>query len=138
MGQEQRNFNINFYIETCCNCGMLFAIPLTLANRLSNEDCGKTFYCPMGHPQHYLGKSDAQKAREAEAALKKEQKRRQWAEQDAQRARDAASRAEYSRRAEKAAKTRLKNRISKGVCPCCNRTFQDLGRHMATKHPEYS
>lgn len=34
--------------------------------------------------------------------------------------------------------TRTKNRIGKGVCPCCNRTFQDLQRHMSTKHPDYA
>jgi hypothetical protein len=24
-----------------------------------------------------------------------------------------------------------------GVCPCCNRTFQQLARHMKAKHPGY-
>jgi hypothetical protein len=24
------------------------------------------------------------------------------------------------------------------VCPCCNRSFQNLRRHMATKHPEFN
>lgn len=33
--------------------------------------------------------------------------------------------------------TRIKRRVSAGVCPCCNRTFQCLARHMATKHPDY-
>jgi hypothetical protein len=23
------------------------------------------------------------------------------------------------------------------VCPCCQRSFQNLSRHMKTKHPEY-
>lgn len=31
----------------------------------------------------------------------------------------------------------LRNRAAAGVCPCCNRTFEQLGRHMTTKHPEY-
>ena len=34
-----------------------------------------------------------------------------------------------------AALTRVKNRVSRGVCPNCNRTFKDLARHMASKHP---
>ncbi|HEX9950777.1 MAG TPA: hypothetical protein VGB53_03340 [Rubricoccaceae bacterium] len=33
--------------------------------------------------------------------------------------------------AQKGAHTRTKKRIAAGVCPCCNRTFQDLARHMA-------
>lgn len=45
---------------------------------------------------------------------------------------------EHRRRAEKAAKTRLKNRVGKGVCPCCNRTFLDLQRHMQLKHPSFA
>lgn len=52
----------------------------------------------------------------------------------------AQRQAEYARnqvRAQKAAKTRLKNRIKNGVCPCCNRTFQNLLNHMKTKHPDY-
>lgn len=27
-------------------------------------------------------------------------------------------------------------RIHNGVCPCCNRSFVNLQRHMKTKHPE--
>lgn len=34
----------------------------------------------------------------------------------------------------KAQTTRVKN----GVCPCCNRSFQNLKRHMNTKHPNWS
>ena len=34
--------------------------------------------------------------------------------------------------------TRVKNRIIKGVCPCCNRHFADLSRHMQTQHPDFA
>lgn len=27
-------------------------------------------------------------------------------------------------------------RVQRGVCPCCRRSFQNLRRHMATKHPK--
>jgi Asp-tRNA(Asn)/Glu-tRNA(Gln) amidotransferase A subunit family amidase len=47
-------------------------------------------------------------------------------------------------RGQKAAKTRIKNdrdrirdRVGAGVCPCCNRTFKQLARHMQAKHPDY-
>ena len=33
--------------------------------------------------------------------------------------------------------TRMKNRIKVGVCPCCNRTFQDLAKHMASQHKDF-
>lgn len=32
---------------------------------------------------------------------------------------------------------RLRKRASAGVCPCCNRTFSQLARHMQTKHPTF-
>lgn len=34
--------------------------------------------------------------------------------------------------------TKLKNRIAKGVCPCCQRSFQNLKRHMESQHPDFS
>ena len=39
--------------------------------------------------------------------------------------------------AQKSAATKLRNRAKYGVCPCCNRTFQQLAMHMQSKHPEY-
>lgn len=33
--------------------------------------------------------------------------------------------------------TRTRNRIAAGVCPCCNRTFQNLADHMRTLHADY-
>ena len=43
-----------------------------------------------------------------------------------------------SLRSHKAAKTRIKNRISKGICPCCNWYFENLAKHMTTEHPHYT
>ena len=34
--------------------------------------------------------------------------------------------------------TRQKKRAAAGVCPCCNRTFKQLARHMERKHPNYT
>ena len=34
--------------------------------------------------------------------------------------------------------TKSKNRIANGICPCCNRSFSNLHRHMKTKHPDYT
>lgn len=48
-------------------------------------------------------------------------------------------RAQQLRQDEEAAheKTQRKlKRVDRGVCPCCNRSFQNLARHMATKHPK--
>jgi len=34
-------------------------------------------------------------------------------------------------------KYRLQKRIKNGVCPCCHRSFVQLSRHMASKHPGF-
>lgn len=32
---------------------------------------------------------------------------------------------------------KLRARVKNGVCPCCNRSFENLRRHIETKHPEF-
>ena len=126
-----------FVVEECCNCGVAFAMPEALYKRCKG-DSDRWFYCPNGHRQHYT-EGDIQKAkrlqREAEQKLARE---RAAHDQKAARLRDQRDRAENRRRAEKAAKTRIKNRVANGVCPCCNRTFKNLARHMASQHPDFT
>jgi DNA repair exonuclease SbcCD ATPase subunit len=48
--------------------------------------------------------------------------------------------AEHSAIERRKTQTRMRNlkaRIKNGICPCCKRSFVQLARHMATKHPEY-
>lgn len=33
--------------------------------------------------------------------------------------------------------TKLKNRVGHGVCPCCNRSFGNLARHIESEHPTF-
>lgn len=49
--------DVDLVTETCCNCGVLFAMPSDLQARLLQEAEKGSFYCPNGHSQHYLGKS---------------------------------------------------------------------------------
>lgn len=92
------------------------------------------FYCPNGHGQHYTI-SEIDK-------LKK-----QLAETDASlgyyrgRVENLNSEKDHYKRvaaANKGQVTKMKNRAANGVCQCCNRTFQNLQRHMATKHPDFA
>jgi hypothetical protein len=48
--------------ETCCQCGMLFAVPSDFQNRRRVDH--STFYCPSGHSQAYLAKSHIEIAKE--------------------------------------------------------------------------
>lgn len=125
-----------FEIEHCCNCGMPFAMTRDFQNRrLSDKG---TFYCPAGHPQHYRGESDKDRAQRLAGQLDQERTRVQQLRDEA----DARRRQlDYQKRARKSVSTRLrtlKQRVGNGVCPCCNRTFSQLARHMAAEHPTYA
>jgi hypothetical protein len=112
-------------IELCCGHTVYLSDDFIAARRRDH----KTWYCSTcGSQRHWPQKSDIEMLR-GQLASTQDMLNTVRADRD---------RKEYSRRAEKAAKTRIKNRISKGVCPCCNRTFQDLQRHMTTKHPDYA
>lgn len=131
---------VKLITETCCSCGVLFAMPEELQKeRLADK---RHFYCPNGHHMAYTGKTEAQKLREA---LEAERRARQSAEQNvaywADEAREAGERADRERNRANGYKghaTRITKRAKAGVCPCCNRTFKQLAAHMASQHPEFT
>lgn len=122
----------NMAIEECCNCGITFHVPAVF-QKACRADSRKTFYCPNGHGQSYT-ESEADKLRQERDRLKQNEA---WYEA---RLKDAQADADAQKRqaaAYKGIATRIKNRVKQGVCPCCNRTFSDLARHVKTKHPDF-
>jgi len=120
---------LDFFIETCCTCGIPFGV-----SKDFNEECrrmGKSFFCPNGHTQSY-GKSAADIVREEKAVLE----RRLQAELNEARHLQLVAEKERDSAIRKSRK--IERRIAKGVCPCCNRTFEDIARHMATKHKDFA
>jgi hypothetical protein len=118
------NVVINLVPETCCNCGVHFAMDERYWDEKKLK--GGTFYCPNGHGQHYT-EPEVQKLKQRVRSLENANR---WTEQ----------RLESERRSHSATKgqlTKTRKRVAHGVCPCCNRTFQQLSRHMQNKHPEY-
>lgn len=126
-------FTTTLVLEHCPKCGVPFGMEAGYKlERLNRRD---TFYCPSGHPQHYIGKTEAEKARE------EAERQRIRADGYEQLADERAVQRDHARRQAAASRgvvTRIKRRIGKGVCPCCNRTFADLGRHMAGQHPDFA
>lgn len=118
-------------IEECCSCHITFAMPKDFQHRC--RETGQRFYCPLGHGQVYAT-TEIQKLKDE---LRREKFWRDNAETRARAARDQADAAERSAAAYKGVATRIKRRVANGVCPCCKRTFADLARHMAGKHPGY-
>jgi DNA-binding XRE family transcriptional regulator len=106
----------------CCTCGVVFGMSEDFIKRRREDH--KTFYCPAGHGQNYTGLSEATKLR-----TELERKEQMLEAEHARTMKMERERNEIQR-----AHTKMRQRIVNGVCPCCNRTFQNLLRHMQTEH----
>jgi len=117
----------------CYKCGIAFCVTNDFDGKRL-EDHG-SFYCPAGHVQIYTRKSDLDKMKEK---LRRSELETAQAEKELKATRKYVNHVEKSRSALKGQITKTKNRISKGVCPCCNRQFKNMQRHMESKHPDYT
>ncbi len=118
MGLAQPIYDNDLSVTNCGVCGVVFAMPAGLHRNLK-EDEDKWFHCPNGHRLHY-----------ADSAVKK-------LEEELQRANEKVVESNRLRwqQEERAVKAERKlKRVHRGVCPECNRSFQDVERHMKTKH----
>lgn len=112
------------YAQTCVSCGVLFAMPQAMDDQRQKDR--KSFYCPNGHSQHYMGETPEQTIKKLKERLAREQ-----ASHDQTQASLNATKGVVTKQRKKL------ERVSKGVCPCCNRSFTDLKKHMQSKHPDY-
>lgn len=106
---------------------------------LKRQD-GTPFFCPNGHQLSYRDSENDRVRRERDQLKQREAwyaERLKEARQRADRERGARETAERQASARKGQITRLKNRAAAGVCPCCNRSFENLRRHMSSKHPHF-
>ena len=114
-------------VINCGCCGGIYAI-----NERFREKCqedGKTWSCPYCKVGWGYAKG-------TNAKLKEEIERQKLELAAAQkRERDALAEAEHFRKSRDAERKKM-DRVKAGVCPCCNRSFQNLARHMKSKHSE--
>lgn len=111
------------YAQMCCGeCGIEFQVP----NHFYRErlETGRGWYCPNGHSRVFK-----------ESKVDKLQRELNNAKQQIARAEDEAREAREESAAQVKLRKRLEKRVHNGVCPCCSRSFANLKRHMATKHP---
>lgn len=124
---ETLTFTGQLVVHTCW-CGIRHAIPEELSHELK-QNRNQRVYCPLGHS----GVSSVHEKREADQVrerLHAEERRRQAAQ-------DLLLHEERSHAATKGHLTRQRRRVANGVCPCCNRSFPQLERHMKSQHPDY-
>lgn len=114
---------IEFSTMQCCTCHLPFAVTARFEkDRRSDRE---TFYCPQGHAQSFRAGADE------ETRLRRELDReRELREAEAAR----LQRVVLERDQIAKAHGKMRVRVMNGVCPCCNRTFQNLLRHMQTEH----
>jgi hypothetical protein len=107
-----------------CWCGMRHAVPTELVEHMRYQhDDGReqtAIHCPLGHAWILRGESKAKRLDRELAETK--------AQLLATRDQLAAAERETKRQAKRA---------SAGVCPCCQRSFVQLARHMKNQHPDY-
>lgn len=115
----------------CGECGIQFA--MDEAKYVRCKEKGEGWYCPNGHSRIFT-KSENSKLQDR---IKDLETHADYMRQAKENLHSQLTDQKRKTIAEKAAKTRIKNRIKHGVCPCCNRTFKQLAEHMKTQHPEY-
>lgn len=117
--------NTLFYVMECGDCGVQHAFPLTIYETAQRE--GGFWHCPNGHQRGWRDGAE----KEEMAVLRREKERlTQNAAYLESRVADEARRAD----AEHKKFLQMQRRAISGVCPCCNRTFVNVQRHMASKH----
>ena len=118
--------------QECCSCHMIFAVTTSFQKEM--KDTHNSFCCPTGHWQSYASESETEKLqkiidqKDNEIRIQRELKEEIWLDRN---------KIKNTLIAVKGHKTRIQKRIAAGVCPCCNRSFDNLHRHMNTKHPKY-
>lgn len=116
--------------KQCGTCGIWFAVPDWHEKEARKNGPRGGWHCPNGHSRHYIR---SQEGRDEMARLRE----RVRVEQDnAAFWRAAELKTQHQVRAQKAAKTRLRKRIEHGVCPHCKRHFENVERHVKSKHPK--
>jgi hypothetical protein len=121
----------------CGQCGGVYALAENY--RREKQQQGGFWNCPYcrcswGYGEGENARLKKQLAQEKHNAEQTQARLRQEAEFAANR----ASIAERRRAAMKGQVTRIKNRVGKGVCPCCRRHFVNLQRHMQGQHPDWA
>ncbi len=117
---------------TCGQCGMTFGVPDHWLKQ--RRDNGGGFHCPNGH-ERVFRESEVNRLR---GEIRRIESRLALERSRLDQERKAREETERSLVATKGVVTKLKRRAAGGACPCCNRTFQNLQRHMKTKHPGFA
>jgi hypothetical protein len=120
--------SVQLVAHWCNGCNIPYGLPNGFIEDRRRD--GKSWTCPNGCVRLFQQTEDQLRAEKAEAELRAA---RELAARESSRRRLAES----QRAAARGQVTRIRNRVGNGICPCCQRTFKDLGQHMAGEHPDF-
>lgn len=130
--------SVEMELHDCAACGFIYACTKAFFDRRRAD--GASWSIPCGHTALYReSEADKEKKRAdqlaAELAHAKNYSELQgnWLRNE----REGHKATERKLSAAKGQQTKLKKRIAHGVCPCCNRSFAEVARHMKRQHPEF-
>jgi 1-aminocyclopropane-1-carboxylate deaminase/D-cysteine desulfhydrase-like pyridoxal-dependent ACC family enzyme len=120
-------FNETVALEsfTCGKCAGVFALNQTFVNHARANRGG--YHCPYCQTSWSWHESEADRLRKQ--LVERERELRESKCETLRKQQILNAEMEAREKAE-----RKLRRVSKGVCPCCKRTFSNLARHMETKH----
>jgi hypothetical protein len=112
-------------VNQCGTCAVWHTVPEIIYDTYVRE--GGFWSCPNGHKRGFRKGTE-------EVERDKIRRERDQLKQDAARLNEEL--ATERKRAEDAERktVQMRRRAAAGVCPCCNRTFLNVQRHMKTKH----
>ncbi len=116
--------NSRHVVWECRTCGCISTVPEVMNDQKAAE--GGFRYCPSGHAWGWTTETCERERLRSE----RDRFKQQIAERN-----DEIERQTAMRKKAEGKLGRMTKRINHGVCPCCNRTFENLARHMKSKHP---
>lgn len=126
-------FGQSHTVWTCKTCGVVATCPTELHEQ--QRKSGGYHSCPNGHQWGWSKEaSEDEKVRRERDRLKQQLAQKDDEIRSQREQREAAERQAAARKGQI---TKLRNRVSAGVCPCCNRTVSQMAQHMASKHPGF-
>lgn len=116
----------------CGECQINFAMPSDMLRKRRAD--GVKFWCPNGHGVSYYETEAMRLAKELDATKRFLANARERSDELLERANRETRRVT----AYKGVVKRTKNRIAKGICPCCSARFKNLEQHMKVEHPKWN
>ena len=112
------------HVTSCC-CRIEFGIPRDFYDDCNNY--GTSFHCPKCGNSMVFREPETKRLRKEIKILNNKVNNADRQRREAENQKNAARKSHR----------KMRDRVKNGVCPCCNRSFENLLNHMRSKHPEF-